>query len=85
MKFTLKTFKIKRLRGYQGYGVTIAMNFFFNFLELKGYEVTKVTRVRGVTIAMNFFLQIFRIKKLRGYQGYQGYGGNNSQQGSLSS
>ena len=24
-------------------------------LELKGYEVTKVTRVTGVTMAMNFF------------------------------
>ena len=74
MNIFIQILGIKRLRGYQGYGVTIAMNFFFKFLKLKGYEVTKVT-ITGVTIAMNFFLQIFRIKRLQGYLGYQGYGG----------
>ena len=46
MNIFIQILGIKRLRGYNSH------EFFSKFLELKGYEVTKVTRVTGVTMAI---------------------------------
>ena len=53
MKFSLQNFRIKRLRGYQGYqgyGGYNSHDFFFIFLELKGYEVTRVRGLRRLQL-----------------------------------
>ena len=52
-----------QIQGYAVTGLPACGNFFFNFLELKGYEVTKVTKVTGVTMVIKF-----KITKLQGYQ-----------------